>query len=66
MPKKFDTSRIYELPVLRHNTTAINLIYKSVVGDELSPEFLKKAIDHSTLLTKLSKLSISILIHSYS
>lgn len=57
MPRKFDTTRIYELPVLRHNTAAINLIYQSVMGHELSQEFLKKAIDHNTRLAKLSRTS---------
>ena len=52
---KFDTKRIYELPILRHNTEAVKLIYQNALGEELSESFLKKAIDHSKLLAKLSR-----------
>lgn len=52
---KFDTKRIYELPILRHNTAAIKLIYENALGEELSESFLKKAVDHNKLLAKLSR-----------
>lgn len=54
MPKKFDTSRIYELPILRHNTAAVKLIFANATDSELSDEFLTKATTHNTLLAKLS------------
>ena len=53
MPKKFDTSRIYELPILRHNVEAIRLIHENATGASLSDEFLQKAVEHNTLLGKL-------------
>ena len=54
MPRQFDTKRIYELPIMKHNIAAVKLIYSNALGEELSDEFLQKAIDHSTLLAKLS------------
>ena len=57
MPKKFDTSRIYELPILRHNVEAIRLIHENATGVSLSDEFLQKAVEHNTLLGKLSMFS---------
>ena len=54
MSLKFDTKRIYELPVLRHNTAAVKLIYENVFHETLSDSFLHKMTEHNTLLTKLS------------
>ena len=54
MPNKFDTTRIYELPILRHNVEAIRLIHENATGVTLSDEFLQKAVEHNTLLGKLS------------
>ena len=53
MPAKFDTKRIYELPILRHNTAAVKLIYQNALSEELSEAFLKKAIEHNRMLAKL-------------
>ena len=65
MSLKFDTKRIYELPVLRHNTAAVKLIYENVFHETLSDSFLQKMIEHNTLLTKLS-ISITEWIECYS
>lgn len=54
MPATFDTKRIYELPVLKHNIAAVQLIFQTVFQESLSDSFLQKAIDHNKLLTKLS------------
>ena len=59
MPKKFDTSRIYELPILKHNTAAVKLIFANATDSELSDEFLTKATTHNTLLAKLSGFSVN-------
>ena len=56
MPRHFDTTRIYELPILKHNIAAIKLIYSSTLGGELSETFVQKAIEHNKALSKLSKL----------
>lgn len=65
MPKKFDTSRIYELPILRHNVEAIRLIHENATGVSLSDEFLQKAVEHNMLLGKLSMFSPRDLMDSY-
>ena len=54
MPRQFDTSRIYELPMLKHNIAAVELIYSSTLGGELSESFTQKAIEHNKSLSKLS------------
>lgn len=54
MPATFDTKRIYELPVLKHNIAAVQLIFQTVFQESLSDSFLQKAIDHNKSLTKLS------------
>lgn len=59
MPRQFDTKRIYELPIMKHNIAAVKLIFSNALGEELSDEFLQKAIDHSTLLAKLSNSCFS-------
>ena len=59
MPKKFNTSRIYELPILRHNTAAVKLIFANATDSELSDEFLTKATTHNPLLAKLSGFSVN-------
>jgi len=59
MPKKFNTSRIYELPILRHNTAAVKLIFANATDSELSEEFLTKATTHNPLLAKLSGFSVN-------
>ena len=50
----FDPKRIYELPVLKHNIAAVQLIFESVFHETLSDVFLQKAVDHNKSLTKLS------------
>lgn len=54
MSSKFDTKRIYELPIMNHNIGAIKLIYNTVLSEELSDTFLQKAVEHNKLLSKLS------------
>lgn len=54
MPATFDSKRIYELPVLKHNIAAVQLIFQTVFQESLSDSFLQKAIDHNKSLTKLS------------
>ena len=54
MPHKFDSKRIYELPVLKHNIAAVQLIFQNVFQESLSEAFLQKAVEHNKLLTKLS------------
>lgn len=55
MPRPFNTTRIYELPVLKHNIAAIKLIYNNTIGEDLSEAFLQKAIEHNKALSKLSR-----------
>ena len=58
MPRQFDTSRIYELPMLKHNIAAVKLIYNNTLGGELSDPFTQKAIEHNKSLSKLSNSCI--------
>ena len=54
MPRQFDTSRIYQLPMLKHNIAAVKLIYSNTLEGELSESFTQKAIEHNKALSKLS------------